>query len=286
MNKKSFVLIAAAGLLTGIFFSTGQAYAVGINTNVALPVPKNNFILRMQTRYTLANNDQTGAGRRLHLLQFPATLIYGIAAKAALFGTFPVSYRNLKGASPSQTAGIGDITLLGRYEVFHQDWPLRTLRAALLGGLEIPSGDSPFSSDSLDVPLGIVASLQSHRQEVDLDLRYKVNTEGNGVTHGNDFIYNIAYQLRVLPWKLPEIGVPKQLNFVIEANGHWTGSNESSGATVANTGGHILFLSPGLQLAMKRVILEASVQIPVVQHLNGNQLKTTFRTNAGIRIQF
>lgn len=284
MSKKLFIAIASVLFLTNLSLIP-IVHAVGINTNVALPVPKNHFVLRTQIRYSSALNDPTGAGRRLYLIWSPITLVYGLTTKAALFGTFPVAYRDLNVATPSRTAGIGDMTLLGRYEVYKKDWFLRTFRAAIFGGLEIPSGDSPFSSDSLDIPLGIVASMQSHRQEIDLDLRYKVNTEGNGVAHGDDFIYNLAYQLRILPWRLPETGIPKQFNLVIEANGQWTQSDVASGTTVANTGGHTLFLSPGLQLAMKRIILEASVQIPVIQDLNGTQLETTFRINGGMRIQ-
>lgn len=260
--------------------------AVGINTNVALPVPKGHFLVRTQARYTRATKDPTGSGNRLHLVQFPNVLVYGITSKTAAFGVLPIVYRDLTMGTSSSNVGIGDITLFVRQELFKKDWALKTFRVAVLGGIEIPSGDSPFSSNSVDVPLGVVTSYQTHRQEIDLDLRYKINTNGNGVDHGDDFIYNLAYQIRILPWKLPETGVPNQLNFVIEANGKYTQTDRTGGASVANTGGNTIFISPGIQFVTKRVIYEASFQIPVAQNLKGNQLETRWSINGGTRVQF
>lgn len=261
-------------------------HAVGINTNVALPIPKGHFLIRTQVRYTRATKDPTGSGNRLHLVQFPNVLIYGITSKTAVFTIFPVIYRDLTMGTSSKEVGIGDITFFVRQEIFKKDWVLKTFRIALFGGLEVPSGDSPFSTNSVDFPFGVVASYQSHRQEIDLDLRYKVNTAGSGVNHGDNLIYNLAYQLRVLPWKLPETGIPNQLNVVIEANGKFTRVDRRSGASVANTGGNTIFISPGLQFVTKRVIYEASFQVPVVQDLKGTQLETNWAVNGGLRVQF
>lgn len=260
--------------------------AAGINTNVALPVAKGHFIFRSQVRYTRATDDPSGAGRRLHLIEFPNVLVYGPAERMALFFVFPVLYRDLNGGSPRRTGGVGDLTFLYRYEIYKQDWILRTFRIALFGGLEVPSGDSPFSSGSIDVPLGVVATYQTARQEIDGDVSFKINTTGTGVDHGDEIFYNLAYQLRILPWRLPEEGVPHQLNAVLEFNGHFTQKDEGGGVSLPDTGGHILFLSPGLQYLMKRVILEASFQFPAVQDLNGSQLKTTWALNGGLRVQF
>lgn len=270
--------------LVFILLIPSSLYAVGINTDAALPVPKQHVLIRTQTRYTFAHNDPSGAGRRLHQLQFPTVLVYGVTAKTALFGMAPFVYRDLSG---SETGGIGDPTFLLRQEIAKKDWPLKTWRLALLGGLEIPSGDDPFSSHSIDFPLGLVTSFQTHRFEMDVDVRYKINTEGNGTDPGDDLFYNLAYQHRVFPWRLPEAGIPNQLNLVLEMNGQWAQKDRIVGGAVnANSGGNTIFLSPGLQYVMKRVIVEASFQYPILQELNGNQLKTQFAVNGGMRIQF
>jgi len=59
---------------------------------------------------------------------------------------------------------------------------------------------------------------------------------------------------------------------------------ELNGKTIDNSGGSLLFLSPGIQFATKRYILEASIQLPVIQDLNGNQVETDFVFTAGFRI--
>lgn len=267
-----------------ILLLPSSVQAVGINTDNALPVAKQHFVVRTQAWYTFADNDPSGTGRRLHQLQFPTVLVYGATAKTALFGMVPFIYRDL---SEGETGGIGDLTFLVRQEIAKKDWPLKTWRLALLGGIEIPSGDDPFSSHSIDFPLGLVTSFQTHRLEIDADVHYKINTIGASTDHGDNLFYNLAYQHRVFPWRLPEAGIPNQLNLVLEMNGQWTQKDKTVGGTVnANSGGNTIFLSPGIQYVMKRVILETSFQYPIFQEPNGSQLKTTFAVNGGARIQF
>lgn len=270
-------------LFFSLLFVPHLGMAVGINTNVALPVAKGQSLIRVQTRYTFANHDPAQTGRRLHELEFPMVFGYGVSSQMALFGVVPVVYRNLSGV---QNQGIGDLTFLLRQEIAKKDWHLRTFRLALLGGLEIPSGDRPFTSNSLDIPLGLVSSYQTHQEEWDCDLHYQINTEGLNRDHGDNFFYNLAYQRRILPWKLPETGLPNQLNLVLELNGEWTQRDENiGGGVIANTGGHMLFLSPGLQYVLRQVILETSFQYPVVRDLNGNQLESTYAIIGSIRLQ-
>lgn len=73
---------------------------------------------------------------------------------------------------------------------------------------------------------------------------------------------------------------------VVELNGSTSRRAFASGAELRDTGGTTVFLSPGIQYITRRVIYEASVQIPIVQNLNGAQVETDFVTAAGIRIQF
>jgi len=53
-----------------------------------------------------------------------------------------------------------------------------------------------------------------------------------------------------------------------------------------NSGGYTLFVSPGIQYVSKRFVVEASVQIPAIQELNGKQPKIRFSLLAGIRAFF
>jgi hypothetical protein len=103
---------------------------------------------------------------------------------------------------------------------------------------------------------------------------------------GDDLIYDLSYQFRVYPWTLPEVGAPNFLYLVAEANGIFSQRSKLKGERIDDSGGHILFLSPGLQFATRRFILEASIQLPIIQDLNGNQVETDFVLSAGFRVNF
>ncbi len=58
------------------------------------------------------------------------------------------------------------------------------------------------------------------------------------------------------------------------------------GISDPNSGGTTWFLAPGVQFVTKRAILEASIQIPTVQDLNGLALENDYIVRAGFRVNF
>jgi hypothetical protein len=63
-------------------------------------------------------------------------------------------------------------------------------------------------------------------------------------------------------------------------------NNETDGDEDPNSGGTTLFLVPGLQYVTKRWIVEAAVQLPINQDLNGTALENDFIVRAGFRLNF
>ncbi len=269
----------------------GIVQAAGINTNVALPVREGGYVYRTQLRFHSASDDPTILDRDIDVYAIANVLVYGVTARTTLFGILPYFSRSVDftdaGLRQSDDAdGFGDLRFLLRQTVYARDAVQRTSRLGLLAGLEIPSGKEEFSSHSTDYQLGAVYTLQDGRHELDADLIYKINTEGRGRELGDELQYDLAYQLRVSPWEWPERGTPSQIYLVIEANGKTSQQARSDGAKLDDTGGTIVFLSPGIQFVTRRVIYEGSIQIPVVQNLNGGQVETDFVAAAGIRVQF
>lgn len=276
--------IASVGL-------AGIVQAAGINTNVALPVREGGFVYRVQLRFLSASDDPTLLDREIDLFAIPNALVYGATARTTLFGILPYFSRSVDftdaGLRQSDDVdGFGDLRFLVRQTVHARDALQRTSRLGLLAGLEIPSGKEEFSSHSTDYQLGAVYTLQDGRHELDADLIYKINTEGRGRELGDELQYDLAYQVRVSPWEWPERGTPSQIYLVIEANGKTSRETRSDGAKRDDTGGTIVFLSPGIQFVTRRVIYEGSIQIPVVQDLNGGQVETDFVAATGVRFQF
>ena len=81
-------------------------------------------------------------------------------------------------------------------------------------------------------------------------------------------------------------GVPGFLYGILEANLIHQDNDEIGGAEDPDSGGTRLFLVPGLQYVTKRWIVEAAVQLPIVQDLNGTALENDFIVRAGFRLNF
>ncbi len=285
----------ALGLFGGLLLAS-MAVAAPIDTDTALPVFQGELLWREQIRFIKAK-DST---RDLEVLAAPSVFVYGLTEKFALIGMFPYMDMTLKmGGIERGDHGLGDSTLLGRYQVFQLDRPGETFRAQALGGLKFPTGrdDESDSMGRLPQPLQLGSgsydpviagtfTWQRLQWQADFDLGYKFNTRANGFRFGDTLTHNAAFEYRLWPGGLLEAGVPSFVYGVLELNGVWAQRSEQNGSKIADSGGYTLFVSPGLQYVTQLWVAEVSVQLPIVQELNGGQLKTDYILSAGFRIQF
>lgn len=285
----------ALGLFGGIFLAA-VATAGPINTDMALPVAQGVFLWREQVRFIKA----TDSARDLEVFAVPSVLVYGVTEKFALIGMVPWLDKKLRMAGFERgDRGLGDSMLLGRYQVFQLDRPGETFRAQVLGGVKFPTGRDnqrdalgrlpqplQLGSGSYDPVVAGVFSWQRLRWEADFDLGYKFNTSANGFRFGDTLTHNAAFEYRLWPGALPDAGVPSFVNGVLELNGIWAQRDEQGGGKIGDSGGYTLFVSPGLQYVTQRWVAEISVQLPLIQELNGGQLKTDYILSAGFRVQF
>ena len=122
--------------------------------------------------------------------------------------------------------------------------------------------------------------------EFDADLGYKVNTEANDFEFGDVLSYNLSYQRRLWPRELPEEGVPSFLYGVVEVNGSYAQKDKINGVRDGDSGGHTVFFSPGIQWVSSRWIVEAAVQIPIVQERHGDALEAGSAVILGVHFRF
>ncbi len=73
---------------------------------------------------------------------------------------------------------------------------------------------------------------------------------------------------------------------VVEANLINQDNHQIAGIDDPNSGGTSLYLTPGIQYVTMKYILEAAVQIPLVQNLHGSSLETDYIFTTGFRINF
>ena len=262
--------------------------AQGINTNVALPVAQGEGIWRTQLRYLHATDDPSLLDRELRAFIAPQTLVYGITPRLTAFATIPfLLHRDVdaRGKNVRSDSSVGDLTLLGRYTFFVDDYaPLSTRRVALLGGVKLPTGAERFGTPTFDPMVGAVGTWAANRHELDVDGLYTITTERKDFEAGDRFKYDVAYRYRLWPARFGLRAM--QLNGIVELNGVWTDRGRRDGRKIRSSGGHILFISPGVQFVTKRWIIEASAQLPVVQELNGPQLETDVIAVLSLRIPF
>ena len=288
----TLVLSAAAALAAPV-------QAGPITFNSAITLSSDEFVIREQFVYDLAGDDPSGAGRESQALGSISVLGYGIDEKLSLFAVLPYFDKRLElsGAARDATA-IGDIRAFGRYTVLRKNWTARALRFSVFAGVEAPTGDDDVTDDlgllpasvqpgsgSWDLFGGLVATYQTLDFQIDGQLAYQANTAGDNFEAGDVARADASLQYRLWPRDLGS-GLPGFLYGVVEANLIHRARNRVGGLKDRNSGGVTLFLVPGLQYVTKRWIVEAAVQLPVVQNLGGTALETDFVVRAGFRFNF
>ena len=298
--------------LVGAIFAlalNGLSHAGPINSNSAFAPHRGESIVRLQVRFLEANRDSSPADRKLQVGGVTAVYVFGFTEKIS--GTLVVPYSDksmrltiLTGPLTGQrvtrdTNGLGDMRTLLKYRIYTKDKPGLTHRLGLFGGVEWPTGDDDdrdslgrlpqplqLGSGSWDPIVGVVWTTQKLGWEFDADLGYKVNTKANNFEFGDQVFTNISYQYRLWPRKLPNEGIPSFIYGVMELNGSYTEKNKLGGIEDDDSGGLTLFLSPGLQWVSRSWVVEGSIQLPIVQDLHGDALKTNYAAKLGARYRF
>jgi len=196
------------------------------------------------------------------------------------------------------TFGIGDFSLIGRYTAYKNNFRGGNFRIAPFAGLQMPAGESTArdrfgrippaiqpGSGSWNPLAGVVATYQTLDYEIDGQASYQANTTANGFSAGDVARLDGSFQDRLWPRELKG-GVPGFLYGVLEANLIHHGKDRISGAADPNSGGTSLFIDPGVQYVTKNWVLEAIVQLPAIQNLNGTALRNDYTVLAGFRVNF
>lgn len=306
IERRPSRLIVGANAIVFLAFlwSAESARAAPETFNTALPVAKGEFIFREQFLYKKASDDPSPADREVKVLGGISVLGYGVTGDLTVFGVLPYLDKELDVTTPGgqrvtrDTNGIGDARLFGRYTVFQDDAPGRNFRVAPFLGIELPTGDDDdrdsfgtlpatlqLGSGSWDPFAGVVATYQTLDFQIDVSASYQVNTEANGFEFGDEARFDASLQYRLWPRELSG-GVPGFLYGVLESNLIYQGKNEIGGVSDQNSGGVTLFIAPGLQYVTKRWVLEAIVQLPAFQDLNGTALEDDFTVRTGFRVNF
>lgn len=287
--------------LAAAMLAANPALSAPISFNTALPVHERGLLFRTQGIWMRMHDDPSPAGREMDVIAVPNVLVYGATSKLALMGVFPYLNKRLEvrtSGAVRETSGLGDITTLGRYEVFENSSRGYTARGAVFAGLEWPTGADKeadalgtlpkpvqLGSGSFDPFVGTVWTAQWLKLQLDTDISYQRNGRANAFKLGDVLAQNTSVQYRLWPRALMA-GVPSYVYGVLEANNIYQARSQAADVEDPDSGGYQLFLTPGLQWVAKRAVIELAAQLPVVQELHGTALKTDRRLIASVRLWY
>lgn len=190
--------------------------------------------------------------------------------------------------------GFTDLWLNAKYRLYRG--PLGHF--ALYAGLKAPIGETDIrtsegeraeppsmpGSGAWDGMFGVAYTFAiAPRLSLDASAQYILRGEHFDYRIGNRFDAGVA-----LGWKI--FGEAKsfpQASLMGEVLVRSIEKGESNGDELENTGGTTLLLAPGLRISFcESLALSVSVQLPVIQKLNGEQVESNFRVSSALTFTF
>ena len=229
--------------------------------------------------------------------RFEAEGVTIIEEGGALAKRAPGTARILHSGENGSSFGLGDIALIGRYQFMNRHSLNSTLVAALQGGLRVPTGktdETLADGDFLDAHIqpgsgaftyffGLSTSYAIKRTTVVANGMFGIPGKGevgnDTYEFGNFFNYDASFRYRL------NGGLQSKTSFFASLGlaGEYRKPEFQNGLpTEEGTGGHTVYLTPGVQLFMRSIILELSFWQPIVRDLDGEQLGETFKTSGGV----
>ncbi len=203
--------------------------------------------------------------------------------------------------------GIGDAQLFAQYRLFHN--PDTNTHFSAIAGLKLPTGETSEisaegerlelelqpGSGSWDPLFGGAFTRDWERFGIDASLLYQLTTEGNQDTDlGDVFSYNAGLSYRLGGGDIHHHDDGEQHNhswlsgvdMILELNGEWRDKEDTGGINDPNSGGNLLFLSPGVRASGNSWSASFSFGIPISSDLNGVQVEPDWRIIGGLSAVF
>lgn len=200
------------------------------------------------------------------------------------------------------TSGLGDLVALGSYRFFS----LENMDAAIQVGFKAPTGDTDEAdggnrletefqpgSGSWDFIIGAAFSRSHGKIGVHANVLANITSEGSQNTEFGDALFYNAAVVYPVVGDSPHHHVTAesshahfQLDAMLEVNGETRWKNDVGGMSEPNSGGTIVYLSPGFRLSRVNVGAFISAGIPIIDNSKGVQTDIDFRLVGGVGLAF
>jgi len=269
--------------------------------------------LRLTQRYALNDSVYDGSDEIANPCtqeEFWTTEIsgfYGIAEGLTLIASLPIRHTEVDGhldrhedgelelhETTGGDQGVGDLSVLARYTVFRHHTLDATTSVAVLGGVKFATGNTRARADdgdfldahvqlgtgSTDGLLGVSASYARGRLAMAANVLGGLANEGEAGDEAHSFgdwvNYDLTGRYRVMP------GVagasPTQVFAAFGVAGEARNRETEGGITVADSGGHTVYITPGVQFNFAgRWTAEVSYHHAVHHDFNGTQLGEDYK---------
>ncbi|MCH8011722.1 MAG: transporter [Candidatus Marinimicrobia bacterium] len=303
--KLTLKLLILFSIIPVVSFSQGPP----INTNTAFVVGLEGTAIRtfgkVVSKASLYQNGEkitNDLDQQVTVFALPIMVPYEVIPnKLVVIGVIPFLNKEMnmtkEGTRQSRgDSGWGDLKLLAKYQFFQKDTRSSTLRMTFLGGIKLPTGkynasdaEGPLprplqlGSGSFDILGGPIITYVRNRLGINAEVSFRKNTEADNYRFGDILSTNFVLGYRILP-KVYETYPSPYATAFLELLSQFRGRDRENGVELEDTGGKVVLLSPGIQFVLSRTFLvEASLQVPIFQDLNGTQLGIDFSSTFGIR---
>lgn len=203
-----------------------------------------------------------------------------------------------------EETGLGDVSLLARYTLLRSHTLDMTNTVAAIWGVKLPTGKTDgrtedgaefldahlqLGTGSTDFLAGLSFSHAHERGSISGNILAAITGDGEaGATDhrfGNTLNYDLTGKFRVYPSAASPAGA--QFFASLGLNGELMDRETEGGAEVTDSGGHKLYITPGIQAVFgSQWILEATYHHPIYVNMNGTQIVEDKRIVGGISYIF
>lgn len=242
------------------------------------------FVVRPSLHFERFGAEPDGSATRTDRVEWATLLQVGLVRDLSLIVDVPLAWerRTLPGGGRDSDRGVEDFDAMLKWRFFKDDTGgVDTVRAALLVGTHIPSGDDhDFSTQSFNPHIGAVVTVVRGRHGFNQDVVFQWNTGGGGVDNlgggmgpSEALTFNSSYLFRVYPDE-----------YTPESRGAWYLTAELNGIYETN-GDAELRVAPGFMYEGWAWAFEAMAQLPVWSDLD-ERADLEFAIGVGLRFTF
>ena len=208
------------------------------------------------------------------------------------------------GPSSISNAGAGYISLLGRYNLLadHKFGDTRILsvtagvkfangNTTLAEGDELADADLQLGTGTTDFMAGVGYLLGFDEWSIGANMLAGIRGFGpgaNGHVYGDNLNYDITARYRIYQDDASTSSAIQPAIFgALALRGEWRGYELQDGQRIDDSGGNVTYIAPGMQVFFTPTIsFDATVWIPFIHALNGDQVAETVKVLAGLQYVF